>query len=95
MKPKKTKEIVLTPHEKSELNKYLYDTLNYLAKKTPYVKPRWDASLNELKELFFFWASQYNNGYFMEMDDAGKLNEYLVQEYEKYIAKDKREKVCV
>ena len=91
----KTKEIKLTPCEKYELSNYLYNTLNYLAKKVPYVKPRWDASLKELKELFFFWANHYNNGYFMEMDDKGKLNEYLVQEYEKYLVKEKKEEVCV
>ena len=81
-------EIVPTKEEKKEWKKYLYDTCWALATERPEIAPRKKDSLKDLEEKFFYWASEYNDGYFSERDEADTDNycAWLVQEYEKYYA---------
>ena len=79
-------EIVPTKKERKEYKEYLYNTLWFLATERPQFAPRKKDSLEELLESFFYWASEYNDGYFTERDDAStdKYCAWLVQEFEKY-----------
>lgn len=83
---KEVTEIIPTKEEKKEWKENLYDTCMLLATERPEFRPRKKDSLENLKESFFYWASEYNDGYFTEMDDADKdrYSAWLVQEYEKY-----------
>lgn len=82
-------EIIPSKKEKQEWKQNLYDTCMFLATERPQFRPRKKDSLNDLKDLFFSWAEQYNEGYFSERDeaDSDKYCAWLVQEYEKYANK--------
>ena len=79
-------EIIPTREEKKEWKENLYNTLMFLATERYEFEPRKKDSLETLKESFFYWASEYNDGYFSERDDADndRYCAWLVQEYEKY-----------
>ncbi len=72
-----------TRKEKSEWKKYLYNALLFLATERPEFRPRKRDSLETLKESFFYWADEYNDGYFSEQDDADtdRYCAWLVQEH--------------
>lgn len=73
-----------TKEERREWKQYLYSTLCFLATERPEFAPRKRDSLNTLLESFFYWASEYNDGYFSERDEADtdRYCAWLVQEYE-------------
>ncbi len=77
-------ETRLTKAEKGDLKKYLYEELKFLATERPEFFPKKGDSLDLLMESYFFWAEEYNEGYFPERDDAenNKLFAYLVEQYE-------------
>lgn len=79
-------EIIPTREEKRKWKEYLYNSCWFLATERPQFTPRKRDSLETLKEKFFYWASEYNDGYFSERDEADtdKYCAWLVQEYEKY-----------
>ena len=79
-------EIIPTREEKKEWKENLYNACMFLATERYEFRPRKKDNLEALKELFFYWASEYNDGYFSEMDDADndRYCAWLVQEYEKY-----------
>ena len=79
-------EIIPTKAEKKEWKGYLYNTLCFLATERPDFRPRKKDSLNTLLDSFFYWAEEYNDGYFSERDEADtdRYCAWLVQEYEKY-----------
>lgn len=76
-------EIVPTAEEKKEWKGYLYNTLWFLAMERPELAPRKKDSLETLKDSFFYWADEYNDGYFSEQDKAStdKYCAWLVQEH--------------
>ncbi len=79
-------EIIPTKVEKKEWKKYLYNSLCFLATERPEFQPKKSDSLNTLLESFFYWADEYNGGYFTEKDEADtdRYCAWLVQKYEKY-----------
>ena len=82
MKYKSMGNIQPTKEEYREWKKNLYNTLWFLATERPELAPRKSDSLFTLLESFFYWADEYNDGYFKEMDDA-KIDRYcawLVEE---------------
>lgn len=82
MKYKSMGSIQPTKEEYREWKKNLYNTLWFLATERPELAPRKSDSLYTLLESFFYWADEYNDGYFREMDDA-KIDRYsawLVEE---------------
>ena len=83
---KEVTEIIPTKEEKKQWKQYLYDSCMSLAEERPEFRPRKRDSLETLKESFFYWADEYNDGYFSEMDDADndRYCAWLMQEYEKY-----------
>ena len=83
---KEVTEIIPTREEKREWKENLYNACLFLAMERPEFRPRKKDSLENLKESFFYWASEYNDGYFTERDDADndRYCAWLVQEYEKY-----------
>ena len=72
-----------TKEERREWKQCLYNTLCFLATERPEFAPRKRDSLNTLLESFFYWASEYNDGYFSERDkaDTDRYCAWLVQEY--------------
>ena len=78
-------EIIPTKAEKKEWKNYLYNSLCFLATERPEFQPKKSDSLNTLLESFFYWAKEYNGGYFTERDEADtdRYCAWLVQEYEK------------
>ena len=82
MKYKSMGNIQPTKEEYREWKEKLYNTLWFLATERPEVAPSKSDSLSKLLESFFYWADEYNDGYFKEMDDA-KIDRYaawLVEE---------------
>ncbi len=79
----KKKYITPTRAEKTIYKKNLYNSLMFLATERPEFRPRKRDSLNTLLESFFYWADEYNDGYFSEKDsaDTDKFSAWLVQEY--------------
>lgn len=79
-------EIIPTRKEKTEWKTYLYDSLVLLATERPQFMPRKKDNLETLKDAFFTWAADYNDGYFSEQDEADtdRYCAWLTQEYEKY-----------
>lgn len=79
-------EIIPTREEKKEWKENLYNTLLSLSTEHSDLYPRKRDSFETLKESFFYWVSEYNDGYFYERDDADsdRYCAWLVQEYEKY-----------
>ena len=78
--------IELSREEKRQLKEKLYNSLLFLSTERPDLYPRKRDSLATLTETFFYWASEYNDGYFSGMDNADedKLCAYLTREYETY-----------
>ena len=78
--------IELNREEKRQLKEKLYNSLLFLSTERPDIYPRKRDSLATLIETFFYWASEYNDSYFSEMDDAdkNKLCAYLTREFENY-----------
>ena len=71
-----------TKKEYREWKKNLYNTLYMLSEYHSELYPRKRDSLCTLLESFFYWADEYNDGYFREMDDV-KIDRYaawLVEE---------------
>lgn len=83
---KEVSEIIPTKEEKKLWKGYLYDSLLLLAEIRSEVYPKKKDNLETLKEKFFYWASEYNDGYFLEQDEVNtdRYCAWLVQEYEKY-----------
>lgn len=79
-------EIIPTREEKKEWKENLYNTLLSLSTEHSDLYPRKRDSFETLKESFFYWVSEYNDGYFDERDDAAsdRYCAWLCQEYEKY-----------
>ena len=81
------KEIQLTREEKRELKEWLYDRLSVLCEYHDDLYPKKRDSLHTLMWRYFYWGAEYNNNYIPEKDDHDeKLSEYLVQEFEKFLA---------
>ena len=76
------KYITPTKTEKSEWKECLYNTLLFLATERPEFHPRKKDSLETLLNSFLFWANEYNDGYFIEKDDADtdRYSAWLVQQ---------------
>lgn len=78
------KDIVLTKEERELLKKNLYEQLNVLAEYHADLEPKEDDDLEELVELYCYYANEYNHGYMVEMEGTEyNINAYLVQEYHK------------
>lgn len=75
-----------TKAEYREWKENLYSTLCFLATERPELAPRKRDSLATLLESFFYWADEYNDGYFSEMDNAetDRYCAWLVEEKEYY-----------
>lgn len=75
-----------TKEEYREWKENLYSTLCFLATERPEFAPRKRDSLSTLLESFFYWANEYNDGYFPEMEDAetDRYSAWLVEEKEYY-----------
>ena len=72
-----------TRTEKKEWKEYLYNALMFLATERPEFRPRKRDSLETLLESFFYWADEYNDGYFTERDEADtdRYCAWLVQKH--------------
>lgn len=75
MKYKSMGNIQPTKEEYREWKEKLYNTLRFLATERPEFAPSKRDSLFTLLESFFYWADEYNDGYFTEMDNA-KIDRY-------------------
>lgn len=82
MKYKSMGNIQPTKEEYREWKENLYNTLWFLATERPEFAPRKSDNLFTLLESFFYWADEYNDGYFTEMDDTDtdRYCAWLVQE---------------
>ena len=73
-----------TKDEYREWKENLYNTLLFLARATerPELYPRKKDSLATLLENIFYWADEYNDGYFEEMNTAetDRYSAWLVEE---------------
>ena len=80
---KEVKEIIPTRKERKEWKENLYNSLCFLALERPDFWPRKRDSLETLLESFFYWADEYNDGYFSESEDAAtdRYCAWLVQEH--------------
>ena len=72
-----------TRAEKTQWKKNLYNTCKFLATERPELAPRKKDSLNTLLETFLYWAHEYNDGYFIEREDApnDRYAQWLVEQY--------------
>lgn len=78
-------EIIPTKKEISEFKKNLYSSLIILSMERYEFHPRKRDSLRTLMDSFFYWASEYNDNYFSEMDEKDdRYCAWLVQEFRKY-----------
>ena len=79
----KKEYITPTEAERQEWKEYLYNALMFLASERDELEPNEDDTLEELLESFFYWADEYNDGYFSEQDDAetDRYCAWLVQEH--------------
>lgn len=80
------KEIVPTRAERKQWRENLYNTLMFLSTERPEFRPRKKDNLETLKDSFFFWADEYNDGYFNERDEAdtSRYCAWLVQEFDRW-----------
>ena len=72
-----------TMNEYKEWKENLYNTLCILATDRPEFCPRKRDSLATLLESFFYWADEYNDGYFSEMDNVN------IDRYSAWLAEEK------
>ena len=79
-------EIIPTKAERKEWKEYLYNSLLFLATERPEFRPRKKDSLETLKDSFFYWADEFNEGYFSERDEAStdRYCAWLVQEFDRW-----------
>ena len=79
------KEIIPTKEELKEWKDNLYSACMFLAEERHEFMPNEKDSLEDLQESYFYWASECNEGYSSEMDDANtdRYCAWLVQEYKK------------
>ena len=77
-------EIIPTREEKRIWKEKLRDSLLSLCVYYPDIYPCKRDSFRTLLEKFFYWASEYNDGYFYERRTAktDRFSAYLVQEYD-------------
>ena len=75
--------IVPTRNEKKAWKQNLYEALCFLSTERPEFYPRKKDSLAVLLEAFLSWANTYNEGYFIEREDADhdRYSAWLVQSY--------------
>ena len=78
------REIIPTRKERTEWKEMLRNSLLIICEYYPDLYPRKRDSFETLLEKFFYWASEYNEGYFGERDDADtdRYCAYLVQQYD-------------
>lgn len=80
-----SKKVLIDPtkEEEKEWKEVLYNTLVFLATEREDFMPDKDDSFETLKDSFFSWASEYNGGYFSEMDEADtdRYCAYITQEF--------------
>lgn len=88
--------ITLTPQEKQELKKRLYDQLDALSEYHEDLAPEKSMSLNDLMEAYFYWGDEYNDGYlgFDTGDCEDKLDCFLLQEFKQYLGDDDDIEAC-
>lgn len=70
-------------HEFKEFKEALFRRLDTISEYHPDLIPQTTDSLNDLLEKYFYWAKEYNAGYFPEMDapTASHYNQYLTSMY--------------
>ena len=80
-----TKYIIGRKEEK-EVKQYLYNRLVFLATERPKLMPRKKDNLDTLKESYFFWVDEFNDGYMPEMKTVNddKISAWLVEQYRNY-----------
>ena len=87
VKPRKEDdEIRPSRIEKTEWKTRLYERCQSLSEYYDNIAPKKKDSLNTLLEKFFYWAEEYNGGYFSEMEDVetDRYSAWLMQEWKKY-----------
>lgn len=68
------------PEIESFVKEYLFDRLDMLSEYHEDITPNDEMSLGDLVGMYFYWAKEYNDGYFFEMDEHDEISLWLQNE---------------
>lgn len=72
---------------KKTFKKELFGLLDHLSEYHPDIAPKSKDTINDLLEKYFYWVTEYNDGYSNELaePDLCEFNAWLASEAEHYI----------